>query len=348
MKAIKRVTIGQLAKEAGVSAATVSRALRDNPMISESVRSRIQRLAKKRGYRPDPEAARLMAYLKRSDSRPFESVIGLLNAFSPPEALNEDAYTRDLLAGARRRASELGFSVDELTLGSEGMSSARLDQIIAARGIRGVFIPPEPNPLFEANLDWSRIIAVATTTTAYPLNLHRVLPHNFFNMERLMEELVQRGFQRIGLLCWDKLEQRQMRAATSVYARYAFVEGQVEPLQPFRWQWREDDALRRERLAGWLRETRPEVVLGFNRYCLELLQAVSGLRIPEDVGFASYGDCDSDVAGIEQEPERVGAAAIDLLSAHMQRSETGLPEHPKTILIEGRFVEGETLGGKHI
>jgi LacI family transcriptional regulator len=344
MKLKKRVTIGQLAKELGVSAATVSRALKDNPMISQAVREQVQQLAKRRGYRPDPEAARLMTYLKRSDNRPFESVIGLLNGFSPPEALRNDVYTRQLLEGARQRAAELGFSVDELQLGSEGMTSGRIDQIIAARGIRGVLIPPEPNPLFDAQLNWASIIAVATTTTANPLNLHRVLPHNFYNLEMLMQALVDRSFKRVGLLYWDKLEQRQMWAATSVYARYAFLEAKVEPLPPFQWHWREDDGLRRQRLAAWMQRTQPEIVLGFNRYCLDLLQEVSGLRVPEDLGFASYGDCDAGLAGIDQYPKRVGAAAIDLLSAHVQRSETGLPQHPKTTLIEGCFVEGTTLG----
>lgn len=340
----KRVSIGELAKVAGVSSATVSRALRNNPMISEPVRRRIQDLAREMGYEPDPEAARLMSYLKRSESERFQSVIGILNAFTPPERLFDDAYTRAWIEGARARAKRLGYSVDELELGAKGMTPRRIDQIIGARVIRGVLIPPEPKPLFEVTLDWSQIMAVASTPTAHPLNLHRVLPHNFHNMRLLMDELVNRGFRRVGLLYWEKLEQRQMEAATSVYAHYAFFLQKLEPLPAFQWRWRENAAKRRQRLEKWLAEVRPEVVLGFNLHCIELLEEVGGLKVPDDLSFASYGDCDDFMTSIDQNPHHVGSAATDLLSAHILRSETGLPEHPKTILIEGRLREGATLG----
>ena len=68
------------------------------------------------------------------------------------------------------------------------MSARRIDQIILARGIRGILIPPEPDPLFRTTLDLSKIAAVATTTTAEPVNLHRVLPNNFFNVRLMLEE----------------------------------------------------------------------------------------------------------------------------------------------------------------
>lgn len=53
-----RMTIYEFAKRAGVSTATVSRALRDDPFVSAKTRSTIKALAEKWRYRPSPIATR--------------------------------------------------------------------------------------------------------------------------------------------------------------------------------------------------------------------------------------------------------------------------------------------------
>jgi hypothetical protein len=47
-----------------------------------------------------------------------------------------------------------------------------------------------------------------------------------------------------------------------------------------------------------------------------------------------------EVAGIDQQAEVLGAAAVDLLVAQEQRNERGLPEHPRMILTEGLWRDG--------
>jgi LacI family transcriptional regulator/LacI family repressor for deo operon, udp, cdd, tsx, nupC, and nupG len=51
-----RVSIKDIARRAGVSHSTVSRALHDNPAISPATRARIQRLAQEMGYTPNAVA----------------------------------------------------------------------------------------------------------------------------------------------------------------------------------------------------------------------------------------------------------------------------------------------------
>lgn len=57
----RRATIEDVAAGAGVSVATVSRALRDLPNVAESTRKRVSDVAIELSYRPDPAAARLAA-----------------------------------------------------------------------------------------------------------------------------------------------------------------------------------------------------------------------------------------------------------------------------------------------
>ncbi len=338
-----RATLGDIARAAGVSRATVSRALNDNPMISAPVRERIQKLAKRLGYRPDPEVARLLGYLKRSRKVRMESVVAVLNAYDPPERMRAEAYTQRLLHGARKRAEELGYVLDELPLLSAGMTPRRFDQIVRARGIKGLLVPPEPEPLFRAGIDWSAVAAVATTTTAQPLDLHRVLPHNFSNMRRLIEAVLARGYERIGLVYWPVLEERQMNAATSVLGWYSRVAKRCAPLPMLEWNWKLGGPKLDDVLRAWLKKARPDLVLGFGDYLRQRLTQACGLRVPEDVGYLSYGETTPGVDHLDQNPEAVGAAALDLLSAQIHRGEAGVPTTPKTTLIEGRLVEGSTL-----
>ena len=300
-------------------------------------------LAKKMGYRPDPEAARLMSYLKTSHRSSFQSVIGILNAFPNQKKLLESDYTRALLKGAEQRAHQLGYILDYLHLCSDGMTPRRLDQIIGARGIRGVLIPPEPDPLFKTTLNWSQIAAVATTTTAKPFNLHRVLPHNFQNFRLIFDTLIELGYRRICLIHWEELEIRQMSAATAIYALYSHIHKTIETLPIFEWNWSESEEVKRGRMAGYVKKYKPEVVLGFSDFNLKLLTEATGLKIPQEIGFVSYGESRGDHARLDQTPEVVGAAAIDMLSAHIQRGETGLPANPKTTLIEGCFLKKSTI-----
>lgn len=51
------MTIKDLAKELNISAATVSRALNDSPLISEKVKEKVQRLAKEHNFRPNSVAS---------------------------------------------------------------------------------------------------------------------------------------------------------------------------------------------------------------------------------------------------------------------------------------------------
>ncbi len=57
----RRATIEDVATGAGVSVATVSRALRGLPNVAESTRQRVSDVATELSYRPDPAAARLAA-----------------------------------------------------------------------------------------------------------------------------------------------------------------------------------------------------------------------------------------------------------------------------------------------
>lgn len=62
MQSDRQVTLKQIALEAGVSVMTVSRALRNQPSSASATRQRIQQIAERLGYRPNPLVSALMSY----------------------------------------------------------------------------------------------------------------------------------------------------------------------------------------------------------------------------------------------------------------------------------------------
>ena len=78
----KPVTLAEIARRAGVSVMTVSRALRKQSNISPQTQKRIQVIADELGYRPNPLVSALMTY--RRAAKPVEShlSIGFITNFS--------------------------------------------------------------------------------------------------------------------------------------------------------------------------------------------------------------------------------------------------------------------------
>jgi len=64
-KPIKAPRMEEIAVRLKISAATVSRALRNDPRISEPVRQRVRETAAAMGYRPNPLVSALMASRRR-------------------------------------------------------------------------------------------------------------------------------------------------------------------------------------------------------------------------------------------------------------------------------------------
>jgi DNA-binding LacI/PurR family transcriptional regulator len=61
VEAPRGASVQDVARRANVSAATVSRALRDVPNVAPDTRARVRAVAEELGYRPDPHASRLAA-----------------------------------------------------------------------------------------------------------------------------------------------------------------------------------------------------------------------------------------------------------------------------------------------
>ncbi|MDZ4158543.1 MAG: LacI family DNA-binding transcriptional regulator, partial [Anaerolineaceae bacterium] len=93
----KRISIKDIARAAGVSYSTVSRALNNSTLISEPVRLRIQELARELGYVPDSLAQSLHSRLTHSVGVVFPTI--------------SDNFFVDVIRGIEDAAHDSNFSV---------------------------------------------------------------------------------------------------------------------------------------------------------------------------------------------------------------------------------------------
>lgn len=141
MNARKRPTISDVAREAGVSKATVSAVLNDKPTVSEATRDRVAAVIERLNYRPSS--------LARRKGQPATRSIALLIK----EAHNP--FYTEIITSAWARAGEDGYTV--LVASSEGDYDAerKILELLRAKDVDGMIVNPvcdidtDLSPLFE-------------------------------------------------------------------------------------------------------------------------------------------------------------------------------------------------------
>jgi len=141
----KRITQRDIARAARVDVSTVSLALHAHPRIPAATRNRIQSLAGKMGYRPDPAFASIAAC--RWQGR--RNVKGIMLAFLADDLRSAEPELKLYHQGIVQQAGALGYGVEAFSL-QDYASVPAFWRVIRARGIRGVVIgqsrqilPPE-------------------------------------------------------------------------------------------------------------------------------------------------------------------------------------------------------------
>lgn len=335
-------TLRSLAAEAGVSVATMSFALRGLPEVAVATRDRLQEFAASRGYRINPLVAAIYSQVRRRKSRGDHNVIAYLNTWWPKRAWETCNTKTGQFRGAARRAAELGFRLENFWLREPGMTPARLAQIFKARGIRGVLVGPLQNQNEPIDLPWNEF---ACATIGYSLHspaVSRACHAHFRGMHRAMDELIARGYQRIGYVTSQDLEER----VNSLWgAAYRFNQHRLPArhrLNPLLF----DAEAERDRLKTWFKAERPDAIVNAVPDVFEMLEGLTR-RGARSIGFVHL-DLPThlrtaNVSGIDQIWEVVGSGALELVTSQLYTNTCGLPQRPITHLVEGDWVEGETL-----
>lgn len=339
-------TMTEVARATGVSKNTVSLALRGSARISAATRARITAVAQAMGYRQNPTVARLMVELRQNRSPRFEATLALINGNEHRDAFTRHPTIPNYVDGCRRRAAQLGYSLDEFWLHDPAMPVKRWLSILRARNIRGAVIvglmQDNRLPAHLAPL-WEEFPAVVTGVRTREPTLSFACSDHYALALAAFEKAVEFGYKRPALVLdgsIDALIEGRFTAGYLTGQSHLLSRRQRTP--PFH----EVAAARKDRriFAKWLAQAKPDVIFTLYHEVKRWLQD-AGLRVPEDLGLIQYEwrPDHASWAGMDQRNDLVGEAALDMLISMVHHNETGVPEYPRATLIGSHWVDGATV-----
>lgn len=331
-----------IAREAGVSIATVSKCLSGKSDVSAATCHRVRATCRKLGYRPNPLVAALMRSRRRHAPPTDTLTLAFVTAFPTADGwrTHPSPIFRQMFAGAEARARERNYRLEHFWLFRDGMSNRRFSRMLEARGIRGLLVAPVPDTHTTLELDWDAFSAVVLGLTPATRAFHRVTTDYYQSMLLTMEECLKLGYKRPGLAArLETIKRLEFRWEGAYFVACERFGLRAPPAPLFVEEWSADAVER------WLACERPDVVIGPVLGKLETLIRASGRRVPADLGLVGLlvpraGDR---LSGVLQDGEVVGAVAVDQLIGAVERNETGIPAHPITHTTLCRWNPGRTL-----
>ncbi len=331
-----RITLSDLARSAGVSKMTVSRALRGEHGISAKTRGQIQSLATKLGYRPDPAVSELMGHLRKSRHAGLESLAWLTD-YPTLGGWKSNPGTSDMYRGAVAQAHRLGYRLEEFSLNTPGMTPKRLSNILYNQGIRGIVLAPLFDHGSIEGFAWEHFATACCGHSLISPALHRVSVDQYDVLRTAWRHLTSLGYRRIGLCVSAHDNERighRWQAVQLVETEFIAEGDRVPPMLTDDWN--------APRFLRWYREHRPDVVLS-------LLDAYgwmkeAGIRVPKECGFALLRlDQAKGIAGVDHRFSDIGAAAVALVAGELGTNQYGIPDLRRSISIEALWKDGPTL-----
>lgn len=336
MPAESTASLKAVARIAGVSLSTASRALQGSPRLLPETIEAVRAAAVQVGYQTNPFISDTMRRVRGRGRMGHFGTIGYLTFHDSASGWQQNPTYVRFHEGARRRAHDLGFTLAPIWAREPRLDANRLTAILKARGIVGVVIGPRPTQPQTDIIDWAHF-SIASVGVPLPcVRLHQAGSHHARLMERMLTVLHQRRYRKPGLVLLEsQISQTDPGWITTwTYRQQSLPPRQRVPLLVMR-------SLQKKPIAQWLNRYEPDVVIGVEEELGALLQE-SGRRVPEDIAFAhlSRPEGPDAPAGMDQRPRSIGAAAVDLVTSQIFSAERGIAATPRALLIEGEWVDG--------
>lgn len=315
MRQAKRVTIKDVAEEAGVSAQTVSRVINDRPDVSDATRAHVQNVINQMGYSPNVLARSLIQ--GRSNTL---GVVGYgLEYFG----------SAGVLTGIERKTNEFGFSLLFSLL--DQFQPTRVGRILnelLSRQVEGIiWAVPGHVPTFDwLTEEFERINIPVVFLNKEQTNDHVIVAmDNQLGGRLATEHLLDQGYRRIGIITgpadWWEAQERELGW------RAALQEAGLKDLEPLKvvGDW---SAASGEVGLHTLHAKAPDLDAVFasnDQMALGALQAARriGLRVPQDLGIVGFDDIPEaaffspPLTTVRQNLKALGALAVEQMKSHI-------------------------------
>ena len=331
------VTITDIAKECGVSRATVSKALNGASDVSPETTRKIREAAAALGYLPNAAARALKV------GRSYN--IGVLFSDTTGGGISHEYFSL-ILESVKAEAERLGY---DITFISKDLGQMSMDYYEHAkyRSCDGVVIA-------SADFQDPAVIRLATSeiptvTLDYSFDSRSsILSDNVRGMEELVRFVHERGHRRIAFIHGELTSVTQKRLAS--FRRTCADLGipvPAEYIRPATYHDPRSSGLATRALLAL--EERPTCI--FYPDDLSYLGGVSelernGLSIPKDMSVVGYDGIPLSqvlrprLATYRQGAEQMGKEAARLLAEQIEKPDTWIPQQ---IIVEGELLKGDTV-----
>lgn len=327
--------IKDVAERAGVSVATVSRALANKPHVRAELRQLVLRTAEEMSYRP----SRIAKNMRHQSSR----IIGMLISDIRNPFFTAIARAIEDVANSRETSIFL-CNTDE----DPEKEQIYLKNLLEER-VAGIIISPTKEALKPYDALFKSAIPVVTIDRRIAgARVDSVLCDNVHSAQTLAAHLIENGYRRIGAVIGLKdstTGRERMQGIKLAFAEHGILFNPafatyVHPLE------QEGEKV----LTQWLAApNRPDAILtGNSRLTIGALNAIAqaGLAIPRDVALAGFDETawmphvGPGVTVISQPTYEMGLTAADLLFQRIAE-----PDRPaREIILKGQLLpRGSTL-----
>ncbi|WP_071795935.1 LacI family DNA-binding transcriptional regulator [Natronohydrobacter thiooxidans] len=324
----KRVRMEDLAERCGVSVATVSRVLSDQPGVREDVRARVRAAAAALGYVGQSALAGRRAIL-------IASRAALVDAA-------RSQFTLHVLDGLRERAAALGMRLDVRAMAANFAETFHEDDDAAGY----LLLTPENDTQIAIAADQGRPVILVNADDPR-MRLSSVAPCNRTAAALATDHLIARGHRRILFLTCPgrRTIERRREGWAGQLAEAGLQADLVEEVA----DWRPDLAAEaiRARLSKGPRDFTAVLAAGDSLAIGALIGlAEAGVSVPDQVsvmGFDGLPQCDLQsppLSAIEIPMQAIGATALDLL-----RDALTFPDAPpRRVELACRIIERASTG----
>ncbi|MFK4435395.1 substrate-binding domain-containing protein [Paenibacillus sp. RC21] len=309
-------TIKDIAHEAGVSAATVSRVLNNDQSlaVSPDTRNRIFSIAKQLGYKPSR-----LRQLKQNTERAGKTVSLLL--WCSIEEERDDPYYTSIRRGIELRCEELGLTLGQTLRGRSSISTLqKTDGLIVVGGV-------DPEEVIKLHPDKNSIVLVDQYHEQ--LEYDSVRLHFRQAVDQALGHLIELGHQQIGFIGGKSDGERRAH----YFERFMREQGLYNPqfVRVGAWSTADGYLMMNNLLTEQERPT--ACFVASDPLAIGALRALHGhgIRVPEDMAVVGFDDIEMaafvqpPLTTVRVYPEEMGKAAVQLLSERFEGREP--PSH---------------------
>jgi len=332
IKKVRNTTIKEIAREAGVSIATVSMILNKKDVkISEATKNKVLTIANELNYIPNTMARSLVTRRTKT--------IGLIM----PDITNP--FFPEIARGAEDRASKEGYSIIYCNTDDSIAREEKYIETLTEKMVDGIVLAHSSDREGDnAGLVSCRVpIVLIDRDYDIPNVAGKVLVNNKSGSVKAVEFLFEKGYKNIVYIA-GPMNTRTAKERLEGYKKAIIHKGiefneRLIKIGDYKSKWGETAT----------REFLDEGVLFDAIYCGNDLIAIgaiktlkaAGLRVPQDVGVIGFDDIymasmvDPELTTIKQPNYEMGYRATELLISAIEQKEK---QKPEKILLETKLI----------